>query len=273
MYRYCCLRQVNCIKEPQQVWLTPKILEWEPRIVVLKIPEDEEWRRPYVLWSHAENLLEQSSESPFRADSVINLKRALDQRIQSLDKIYGFRKMPVKNKPSGNLELLGHLEIARPKMIKKLIDIRNAVEHENTEPPIQDTCHDFLEFTWYFLRSTDSLVRGIISRIKLNPKDIEESRHYGIEIECSPKKDWIPKISGWIKPTMLSLAQVDDWFTIKVGEVITRKEIVMEEGKPVDPTGWDRGRGKYPEDTYIRGEIRGPAEHLLKMYQIFFSTV
>jgi hypothetical protein len=116
------------------MWLTPKILEWEPRVSIGREFKDESWRRAYSILSHAEHLLEQSSSELFRVDAITTLKRAVDHRLRLLDETYEFRRIPIGNKPSGNLELLNYLGIAQPKMVQKLIEIRNSVEHEHTDP-------------------------------------------------------------------------------------------------------------------------------------------
>jgi hypothetical protein len=66
---------------------------------------------------------------------------------------------------------------------------------------------------------------------------------------------------------------VNDWLTLKVERTVTRGSFVVSRGLPLDPTGWDSDRGKNADDTHLEAEIRGPAHHLLKLYQIYFSTV
>jgi hypothetical protein len=256
------------------MWLTPVILEWESNIDVWVGSEAETWHRAYIHWSHAERLLEQSTEVLYRVDAITTLKRAVDHRIRLLDDVYEFRRIPIKGKPSGSLELLNYFGIVRPKMVQKLIDIRNAVEHEDVDPPNEEQCLDFLEFTWYFLRSTDLLVRRPIQNIALDPPEDElDPEYYGAGIELSPDKGWIPKLTAWVKSDMLSSQPVDNWLSLKVEKTDTREALMLKEGKPIDPTGWDFGRGKNSDDTYITAEIRGPGQHLLKLYRKYFETV
>jgi hypothetical protein len=72
---------------------------------------------------------------------------------------------------------------------------------------------------------------------------------------------------------MTSEQPVDDWLTLKVEKTETRGAFIARRGIPLDPTGWDSDRGKNTNDTYFRAEIRGPAHHFLKIYQIYFETV
>jgi hypothetical protein len=170
--------------------------------------------------------------------------------------------------------LLSYLGIVRPKMVQRLIDIRNAVEHQDADPPIEEACLDFLEFTWYFLRSTDLLVRRPIHGIALDPPEVElEAKYYGAGIVFKPDEDWIPKLKAWVVPAMLSPKPVDDWLSLKL-EVIEKRGVLMaRQGKPVDPMGWDTERGKEPDDTFIEAEIRGPAHQLLRLYRKYFETI
>lgn len=256
------------------MWLTSAILKWECYVDSWTGFEDESWRRAYAIWSHGERLLEQSGVELFRVDSITTLKRAIDHRLRHLDSIYQFRQIPIRDKPTGNLELLNYLGIIRPRMVQKLIEIRNAVEHQDADPPDIGACFDFLEFTWYFLRSTDLLVRRPIRSLSVDPPESElDPEYYGAGIEIDPGASWVPRITAWVVPTMLSTEPVSDWLALRASKTETRQEVVTRLGEPVDPTGWDSGRGKYPEDIYIQAEIRGPANYLLELYRRYFETV
>jgi hypothetical protein len=193
------------------MWLSPAILEWESCVDSWVGFQDESWRRAYSIWLHAEHLLERSSTELFRVDAITTLKRAVDHRIRLLDEIYELGRIPIRDKPVGNLELLNYLGIVRPRMVQRLIEIRNAVEHQDADPPNEEACLDFLEFTWYFLRSTDLLVRRPIQSIALDPPEDEpESKYYGAGIEFNPEEGWIPRLTAWVVPGLLSEQPVDD---------------------------------------------------------------
>ena len=183
------------------MWLSPKIFEWDRRVGVTG-SEDESWRRAHTIWSHAEHLLEQSNTELFRVDAITTLKRSIDHRLRMLDKIYYFRQIPIRSKPSDMLELLDYLGIIRSKMLQKLTEIRNAVEHEDANPPSDEACFGFLEFTWYFLRSTDLLVRQPTQSVVLFPS--EDELYYDATIELDPKEGWIPKLTAWVVSSMVS---------------------------------------------------------------------
>jgi len=126
---------------------------------------DPKWKRAYVIWSHANDILKVSNTDLFCIDAVSTLKRAIDHRIKLLFEIYRFKDIPIKEKPSGHYEILHHFGIIRSRMVKKLIEIRNKIEHEAAFPPDEEACRDYVELTWYFLRSTDFLVRQVTHRL------------------------------------------------------------------------------------------------------------
>jgi hypothetical protein len=146
--------------------------------------------------------------------------------------------------------------------------------NQDTEPPNETECLELFEFTWYFLRSTDLLVRRVALSLAFDPPEsILEPRHYGGGIEINPEKDWIPELTAWVPPRMLSPDMVQGWISLNVEKTDTREALVKREGKPIDPTGWDFGRGMNAEDIYFIARIQGPAEHLLKLYRAYFEAI
>ena len=177
----------------KKVWLDPKVLAWNLSVEVSKVHSDRAWKRPYEIWSHAENKLEEVGTELDRVDSIMNLRRCVDQRIRAINDIYDLKKIPISEKPKDILELLQYLGIMRAIMVQKLIDIRNSVEHEGAIPPSQDDCSSFLEFVWYFLRSTDRLVRQAVDSFVLYPT-LSFGGPYYVHLEMNPFNGWIPKI-------------------------------------------------------------------------------
>jgi hypothetical protein len=255
------------------MWLMPQILEWEPTVESWTLYEDESWRRAYTHWSHAEHLLEKSNSSLDLIDVITTLKRAVDHRLRLIDETYDIRSIPIKDKPSVHLELLSFFGIVRPVMVQKLLDIRNAVEHQDAEPPAKDTCETFLEFSWYFLRSTDMLVRRVALDLVFEPIDIELAEDYWAHFVIGPRGSWVPAIRGWFTPDMLSSNPVDGWINIKLDKIETKEQLLASEGKSKRTRHRDSGRGKNLEDIYIVGEMRGPAQELLRLYRIYFEAI
>lgn len=227
-----------------------------------------------MIWSHANDIFKVSDTELFCIDCVTTLKRAIDHRIRLLFEIYRFKDIPIKNKPSGSFEILHHFGIIRSRMVKKLIEIRNKVEHEDAYTPDKETCKDYVELTWYFLRSTDFLVRKLTRGLSFNPEVNDlDPKHYVVSIEIDPFEGWIPKVFAWLEPNMVSKDPKDSWISVKVKRTTTRKALMKSTGQPIDPADWDIGRGKMPDDVHISGEIRGPSISLERIYKIYFDTI
>jgi hypothetical protein len=249
----------------QEIWISPQIFEWESRVETSSHSESDSWRRAYAIWHHAEQLLENPDTQFNRIDVITTLKRSMDNRIRLLDKIYNFRKITIKDKPRGHLELLHHFRIIRSRMIQKLLDIRNALEHADAEPPSHEDCFEFLEFTWYFLRSTDLLARRTIECLFFDPPE-SENGYQGGEFNFSPNKDWIPEIRVWLLPTLISRSPIENWIIVKAEEINVLKDARA------------KGGGIFyqyadPEMIFIRGEMRGSTTQLLRLIRIYFETV
>src|SRR5258706_16070804 len=144
------------------MWVNPIVFNWDPMVESSSDYTSTAWKRSYELWSHAEQILSKPTTEFERANLIMNLRRAVDRRVRLLDQRYSFRSIPIKDKPSDVLALLEFVGAVRPRMLQKLIEIRNAVEHEDADPPDHETCEVFLEFTWYFLKSTDLITQRVV---------------------------------------------------------------------------------------------------------------
>lgn len=87
------------------------------------------------------------------------MKRSLNHRLQLIEKTYHLKTIYFKDKPKGYLELLEKYNIVRPLLMKKLLTIRNEIEHEDSNPPEIERCKELVDIMWYFLKSTDSIVQ------------------------------------------------------------------------------------------------------------------
>ena len=152
-------------------------------------------------------------------------------------------------------------------MLQQLIDIRNAVEHEDAEPPDDETCQMFLEFTWYFLRSTDGIVQKIVDSILFE----QEDGGYWVEIDVDPPDRWIPKVRGWLPPKLISTEPENDWMPLKVERHETRAEAIMKLKEGENPNLESYGWGKKDEDIHFVAEIRGSSALLKRIYKLYFE--
>ena len=258
------------MKMQKQMCLNPEVLTWRPRIGGYSIYYDDElWRRSHLIWSHAEQILHKETTDFDRVDAITTLKRSIDNRLRLINNIYKFKLIPLKDKPSGLIEILSYFGIIRPIMLIKLIEIRNAVEHEDTPPPYHDDCLSFLDFVWYFLRSTDYLRKTVINFVI--PIEEDTSNNYYIDMNMNPENRWIPNIWGWVQPNMISDSLIDRWILLNVHKTETRASLLSRLGQHDDPD--DIGRGKNPNDIVFHGKICGPREYLEKLFRLYFDSV
>ncbi len=196
------------------MWLSPEILEWRVLESGSTVFDETLRARAHEIWGHAEQVLSHPTSAPLRVDAITTLKRAIAHRVRLLENLYSLRSIPLKDKPSDTLKLLEFLGVVRPLMLDKLIAIRNAVEHDDAPPPDIETCQVFLEFAWYFLRSTDSMARVVVDSVELKPSNEDED--YWLNVESGLGHNWIPKLTGWLTPEMLSTQPKDQWLALKV---------------------------------------------------------
>ena len=144
----------------KEVWVDPSWLSW------VQYPESthhhpkESVFRPYEIHQHACDILAGDPNRDQRGDAIRALRRAVGMRLKELKEIYQLRELPTGMRSLKDLELLESFGIIRPFMLMRLIDLRNSVEHEDSIPPPTDECLMFADLVWYFLRSTDGLIRG-----------------------------------------------------------------------------------------------------------------
>lgn len=237
------------------------------------VAHGREWFRAYEIWDHADQLLQQPCSEFHLIDTITTLNRAVDNRLRLLDRLYKFKRIPIKEKPSEPLEIMHYLDIVRPIMLKKLIGIRNAVEHEDTSPPYHENCKVFSEFVWYFLRSTDNLVRELVVTFNLHPAE-SDLNAYSVTCGMGLEHGWNPKIGGWVPSKLISEEAKDSWLIIN-GEKYDSFSSYLSRS-PVSCSAEDNedeDNVSHPGVTYFEGEVRGPGECLKRLIQFYFKIV
>jgi hypothetical protein len=166
-------------RKTQRIWLEPSWLTWENHQMSSKPLDREKAKRAYEIHEHASNRLAHGATKLDRVDAITSLKRAVTQRVQVLKEAYELGWLSIPNKPKRDLELVAYLGIVRPLMLRRLIEIRNLLEHEDSDPPSSEDCEIFADFVWYFLRSTDVLAHRRLTRFTLVPQ--EHGHHVGLD--------------------------------------------------------------------------------------------
>jgi hypothetical protein len=257
------------------IWVTPDILKWPWLAATTTVYAEDGWRRPYSHWNHADQLLVNADSEFVRTDIITTLKRGIDHRVRALMGLYDLRGLPLRDKPSEQLELLGYVGLVRPRMVQRLLTIRNLVEHADAPPPSKEECEVFAEFAWYFIRSTDRVARASVDTIDVELGDINQHESlpypYRIELALGPDVGWIPRVSGRFKKEWVSATAQPGWLQTQASRIETGAELIAE------------ARGSHetdyrlvevivdPSDTFLKGELRGPGDSLLAMYRRYFE--
>jgi hypothetical protein len=237
------------------VWIDPSWLSWKQHIeATAHRPKDTAFR-PYEVHQHASDRLEGNPSEFARVDAITTLRRAVGLRVKALKEIYQLRQLPTGAKPKYDLELLEYFGVIRPFMLKRLIDIRNMVEHQDSSPPPTDECLMFADLVWYFLRSTDGLIQGQVEEIWFVPPEIvpEATRAFYPVVTLYFREPFnlLPKAEAWLNPSSFSYEHRANWTKIESTGVTDYKETA-------------------PPRVKIEGKMHGTDEQMKLMYELYF---
>ena len=93
--------QVVILSHMKEICLSPEILDWLIYPSDINIISNDSWKRPYEIWLHADKVLKSHDDSYDLIDSICTLKRSIDFRLKQLNSNFGFKRIPVANKPKG----------------------------------------------------------------------------------------------------------------------------------------------------------------------------
>lgn len=151
--------------------------------------------------AHADHRIRTHLTEWDRVDAILALKRAMQMRIDHLDSIYGFKQYP-EFKQLGPLGLLEHWGVIRQRMLRRMRQLRNAVEHEGAEPPGLEECEDYAEVVWWFLRGTSPLL------MPLDNLDFDGKFNGSVTFVYNPLKI---TISGDVSTSLISQEEQSGW--------------------------------------------------------------
>ncbi len=182
-----------------------------------------EIERAYEIWEHAKNLIYQNTDNFNLSDGITNLKRSLNHRLKLIEEVYNLKKIEIEDKPNGYIETLSHLEIIRPLFLKKLLAIRNDIEHNDALPPSKKKCIEFVDIIWYFLKSTDLLLAQIKTSFTVEDYGSEDQSLAGCEFEINfDFKKLRIDIRGWFPGKYVSEEEKVGSIKIKVKSLKTK---------------------------------------------------
>lgn len=161
--------------------------------------------RAYDLWSHAQEVISNNESKLYLSDCIANLKRAINHRLQVIEKIYGISKLPISISSKKTLDRFEYLGLIRPAILNELIKVRNVIEHQYQEPPIKEKCLFYIDIVWYFLKSTDSLVDHIVKQV-----EFDDHEKNNIKMDFLTSTPWTIKISFCLESSLLSEQPFED---------------------------------------------------------------
>ncbi|HEV2175393.1 MAG TPA: hypothetical protein VGR71_17590 [Nitrospira sp.] len=235
------------------VWIDPSWLSWGSIWETKEPISNDDTARLYEIHQHACDRLAGDPNEFDRVDSIMALRRVVGRRVKALKEIYKLRELPTGTKPRHDLELLEYFGIIRPFMLKRLIDIRNIVEHQDSSPPSVDECLMYADLIWYFLRSTDGLAQMQAETLIIKPRDVPRSTEPMVMLHFREPFSEMPDIETWVKAAIISYQPRIDWIKIE------STEVTLDES---------------PKVTWVRvsGKIRGTEKQMKPIYDIYFKT-
>ncbi|MFN1652074.1 hypothetical protein ACPV3O_23570 [Vibrio rotiferianus] len=180
-------------------YLTDEIHEWALGASSRTNGDYDDIYRAYQLWKHAQELLIGSDHELYRSDCIANLKRAINHRLQAIERIYKISKLPLEISSKKVLDRYEFLGLIRPMVLNELIKVRNVIEHQDQTPPEKEKCVYYIDIVWYFLKSTDSLVDDIVESVEyLGDGDNV------VTIDVVPGDNWSFTARVWGEVSLLS---------------------------------------------------------------------
>ncbi len=244
--------------------MSPDILSWEPWLSSAKSVDQSRWKRPYELHAHAERLLATAASEMSIADAVLNLRRAIGMRTRHLEELYRFKAL--FRDVEGVLERLEVVGLARPFLIRQLIDLRDDIEHKDLRPPSATRCRELADAAWYFLRSTDSAAKTMPEEIQLSPPGggptcPDNYPYADVRSKGGPAATTC-QISGWLPQHFFSVEERPTWLPLTGATVRNKHEFpgidallqVSQRGEKSALMGFAEKFGQHVFRTAMRNE-------------------
>ncbi|MEV5242246.1 hypothetical protein AB0K89_24550 [Streptomyces cinnamoneus] len=188
-------------------WLCTEFTDtWVDGTTRPPVAENEDLKRQAELaFEHAEYRVSRHQNKFDRIDAILALKRSMQTRLDHLDELYNLRQYP-ESKSVGWLGVLESWGVIRQRMLRRMRQLRNAVEHDGAEPPTIEDCQDYCEVAWWFLRGTAPILTPI-SSLEL----YFDEGNFWIRVDYNPVRIFA---TGNILPEMISDAPVDGWVKV-----------------------------------------------------------
>ena len=179
--------------------LHPQVFEWHSERSMGSLIEGDPMFRSYEIWRHAHSRLTPKATDLDRIDVISSLRRAVNHRLKSIRATYNFDCLPSLHGSKQILERLQEYGIVRSAIIKDLFEIRNLIEHEDSDPPEPKQCRHYVDVIWYFLKSTDNLLDVRNDEVRF----LHEDRNQFVEVLIDHLNNWAIKINANVNPEYL----------------------------------------------------------------------
>jgi hypothetical protein len=174
-----------------RVYITEGVFSWKATRDGGTIGHQEGWDTPYRYFDLAQRISDEHSDTFQLVDLVANLKRSIDHRLKKISRDYAFKRLNRFDFPKDTLGKLEQFGVVRPTMLKVISGLRNQIEHGFDTPPSLARCQELLDFTWYFLKSTDEICRLIPDRFYLKQNHVlGYDSEIWLEFQVSPIDGW-----------------------------------------------------------------------------------
>ena len=255
------------------IWINPNLLAWEMEWESQAQLPQRSSNLAYSMWSHADLLVREHKSPLHTVDAIMTLKRACDVRLKHLNRIYHFDRLKDPAYPKHLIQQLEFWGIIRSHLVRKLLNIRNAVEHGHTRPPKQADCAELVEFVWYFLKATDAKVSMKHDVVGLSSPHIPRNYYMSFTIQPS----WCIALRGWLRPSMIDMDAHAGWTKAVLVSKETRAHLIQRENKnnrkPTPIQNILDERGINPEDLFVDCilEPKTASDAIIKFGKAYFA--
>lgn len=235
------------------LWLSERIFSWAHDSDGGQLSDQQRMKRPHIILAHAESLLTSGSSELSASDAVLNLKRAINSRLQHLEDLYRFSTLFPQIK--GSLERLEQVGLARPFVVKRLFNIRNDIEHRDAQPPTRAQIRELVDATWYFLRTTDYACKRVARGLTLRSGDEGSFPPVQwISLRCSREKVDQFDVAGWVTLDFLSETAQPGFFECDLIRVNAKPVIAPSSDDFMDRMGYMHNLARAGDERFIDGK-------------------
>jgi hypothetical protein len=250
------------------MWLSEDVFEWHAESAGGgRLSDAARVARPYEILHHARQLVQSSNSSLVRGDALSNLKRSINVRLQHIEELYRFSGIFPKN--TGTLERLEVVGLARPFLIKQLFELRNDVEHNDSDPPDGVRLSELVDIAWYFLKATDPACKVVPDGISFKCQDSPFARNppLGIAVYPVPGNADSVAVAGWLSPLQLHEKGGPGLLSLKVEEC-RGKPLGPISDEPDDQLAYMINRMRGDDERWIEGSVVTPAQLQQRLWRL-----